>query len=65
MTLYAVRFRKVTERSLDLLEDENHRNAALEEAVLFQSAPKLRELFVVAMAFCHTTNLPELRANTL
>lgn len=31
--------------------------------MLFQSASKLRELFVVIIAFCHTTNLTKLWKN--
>ncbi|XP_044010203.1 uncharacterized protein LOC122853855 [Aphidius gifuensis] len=47
-------------QALGLLEDESHWNATLEEAVLFQSASNLRELFVTMIAFCHITNLTEL-----
>lgn len=47
-------------QELELFENENYWNTSLKEAALYQSASKLRGLFVVIIEFCHLTNLLEL-----
>lgn len=52
-----------TQQAFEFLEDKNNWNTTPEETALFQLASKLREFFVVIIAFSHITNLPELWEN--
>ncbi|GFY07476.1 ATP-dependent DNA helicase [Trichonephila clavipes] len=48
-------FRQVCEK-LGLLEDDNHRDATMEEAVLCRSPSQIRELFAILICTCGLSN---------
>lgn len=51
---------QATSKALELIEDDNQWDFALEEAALCHSSNKIRDIFSVILIFCHSSNASSL-----